>query len=141
MGFLGAMAGFFGLGKSKQDEIRSNTDFEAWIEAHKAWKARLADLVDGNSAEIIDPAVVGVDHQCPLGKWIYSDGMEHFSGLDSFEDLRRAHASFHRTAGEVAQCACDGDHRQARKVLHSKFQARSTLVVSLLRQMESRMRG
>lgn len=140
MGFFGSIAGIFAPGNSLREEALLRTDFEAWVAAHKAWKDRLSDMIEGGSEEAMDPAAAASDSQCGLGRWIYSDGMEHFGSAPAFEDLRKAHAAFHKAAGEVAECACGGDQRKARALLHGKFQMRSAQVASLLRALEQQAR-
>lgn len=73
---------------------------ETAIEAHKAWCDKLELTLRGKNPDEYDPAVVGADHLCVLGKWLYGDGrvLEHFA---EYGTLREAHKQFHECAGNI----------------------------------------
>ncbi|MFC2506142.1 MAG: CZB domain-containing protein [Kingella sp. (in: b-proteobacteria)] len=73
---------------------------ETAIEAHKAWCDKLELTLRGKNPDEYDPAVLGADHLCVLGKWLYGNGraLEHFAEYDA---LREAHKQFHECAGNI----------------------------------------
>jgi hypothetical protein len=93
-------------------------DFMEAIEAHVRWKVRLEALLAGTSEEELDADAVGRDDLCVLGKWIYGPGGEAHGDNPKFVALRRIHAEFHQSAGEVVRCAARGEHDHAREILN-----------------------
>ena len=65
--------------------------------------------LEGRSQEELDPAVIGRDDQCKLGKWIYGPAQRYFPGAQILERLRTAHAQFHLYAGSVVKKVQDND--------------------------------
>ncbi|MBI5918538.1 MAG: CZB domain-containing protein [Nitrosomonadales bacterium] len=98
-------------------EELSGLNFKTAIDAHMKWRLRLTAVIDGTSAEKLDPDVVGRDDQCVLGKWIYSDGGKRYSDSLLFQELREEHARFHKGAGDVLRAAQSGDMELARALL------------------------
>lgn len=107
-------------------------NFQDAVSAHQKWKARLQACIDGTSAEKLDPAIVGRDDQCVLGKWIYGQGTASFGSRPAFGDLTNAHADFHRIAGEVLTAVYAGRKEEAATVLGSSFAQASVRVLGLL---------
>ena len=85
------------------------------ISAHVRWKQRLLDYI-ADSSEKLDPALVGADDHCKLGKWIYGEG-QAYAGLPHFEKVRAEHANFHKHAAAVVTFVNLGDHATAQQVL------------------------
>jgi len=90
-------------------------DFVAAIEAHRKWKARLTDFIEGRSEETLDPAVICQDDKCALGKWIHGEGKTFCGHLPRFHQLKADHAEFHIHAAEVVRLAQKGHSVQAMK--------------------------
>lgn len=110
------------------------------IAAHEAWIEKLETTLRGQNPEEYDPAIVGADHLCKVGKWLYSDGMT----LDKFaeyETLRKAHADFHACAGEILQNHKQGYLMEAIKALRYDLVEHSKKVkvalVSLLDRVQN----
>ncbi len=100
------------------------------ITAHSAWKVRLRDAINGQQQ--VDPAAVGKDNLCDLGKWIHGEGCEHNSKPE-FQTLKTRHAEFHVCAGKVAQMVKDGKKADAGKALDGpEFAGASTRVVAAI---------
>lgn len=93
-------------------------DVMAAIQAHLRWKKRLGDYIAGNSGEQLDADVVGADHKCALGKWIYGVGAEYHGEREIFQRLRTIHAAFHRSAGEIVRAVDAGKEEEASHMLH-----------------------
>ena len=95
-------------------------DWMKIINAHVMWKQRLLKHISGESEELLDPAVVGRDDQCPLGKWIYGLGQE-FHGVAEFEPVRVQHADFHKMAGEIVRLVGEGRRADATRLLQGDY--------------------
>jgi hypothetical protein len=63
-----------GLGQKQEEEVTQVINLYDAVLAHKAWKRRLFEYLEGRSKENLEPSKICVDHQCVLGKWIHSDG-------------------------------------------------------------------
>jgi len=110
------------LGAVKDDAIIQGLDFVAAIEAHRKWKARLTDFIEGRSEEMLDPAVICQDDKCALGKWIHGEGKTFCGHLPRFHQLKADHAEFHIHAAEVVQLAQKGRFDEAKHaVLEGPF--------------------
>ncbi|MBU0593281.1 MAG: CZB domain-containing protein [Pseudomonadota bacterium] len=97
--------------------VPDDLDFMGAIEAHIRWKVRLEAYVSGDGAEKLDPAVVGKDDLCALGKWIYGPGGVNYGALPLFQSLKETHAGFHQCAAQVIQSADEGDTVKASEIL------------------------
>lgn len=89
------------------------------ISTHVRWKQRLLDYI-ANSSEKLDPALVGIDNHCNLGKWIYGKG-QAYADLPQFEKVRAEHAAFHKHAAAVVIFVNLGDHATAEQVLNGEY--------------------
>jgi methyl-accepting chemotaxis protein len=63
-----------------------------------AWRSRLMTAIQDKRTP--DPAVVRSDCNCPLGKWLYSDGKVH-SQRKEYKALLECHKEFHQVAASV----------------------------------------
>lgn len=108
-------------------------DFDDAIMAHTRWKYRLADYIDGKCADHLDAADVGSEDRCELGKWISEQ--RHSPVL---VELKRAHASFHATAGRIVSLAQTGRIDEARAALLSPtgYRTESARVVRFITQLQ-----
>jgi Chemoreceptor zinc-binding domain len=92
-------------------------DFAAAIEAHRKWKTRLTEYINGNSTERLDHHVICQDNQCALGKWIYGEGMTFVSHIPVFHDMKASHALFHIQAGRIVELVKDDEKEKALDLL------------------------
>lgn len=116
-------------------------NFQDAVAAHQKWKARLQASIEGTSSEKLDPAVVGRDDQCVLGKWIHGQGAATFGSRRVFVDLKIEHAEFHRIAGEVLTAAQAGRSEEAANLLASAFAQASVRVQGLLANLFIEAKG
>jgi len=120
-------------GGVKEDAVIQGLDFIAAIDAHRQWKKRLTDVIEGKSTEILDQSVICQDDKCVLGKWIYCTGKIHCSHMLSFHELKAEHAKFHLQAANVLQLARAGKLEEAMlNVLEGDFAKASRKVQTLL---------
>ena len=82
-------------------------DFDAAVNAHNEWKARLAAYLR-NPDHTLDPESVASDSGCTLGQWIHGEG-RCFEDQPEFQCLRAEHARFHRYAAEIVLWANRGE--------------------------------
>lgn len=99
----------------------SGLNLKQVIDAHLAWKSRLLAVLDGTSAERLDPGVVQMDDQCILGKWLYGAAKPLYGRLPQYEALKQTHAAFHLSAGEVLRQFMGHNPEAARKLLRAGF--------------------
>jgi len=94
-------------------------NFLEMISAHVRWKQRLLTYIQDKS-EALDPAVIGRDDQCRLGKWIYGEG-KAYTQANHFEKVRTEHADFHKHAAAVVTFFNRGDRDMASEVLNGEY--------------------
>lgn len=75
-------------------------DFTKAVDAHVNWIIRLQEAIEGGQK--LDPAEVGKDTLCDLGKWIYGEGAVH-RDKPAYQTLKARHTEFHQSAGEVVR--------------------------------------
>jgi methyl-accepting chemotaxis protein len=117
----------------RQPEVDS-FDFDAAIEAHRAWKIKLRSAID--KRERLDAATICRDDQCPMGRWLHGTGGARWGSQPGFTTLLDAHAGFHRAAGEVAETINRGAYDRAGQLLGSGStfaQASNETVTAILR--------
>lgn len=89
---------------------------ETAIEAHHAWCEKLELTLRGKNPDEYDPAIVGADHLCVLGKWLYGEGMA-LDQLEEYSTLLDAHKRFHECAGNILTLHKEGRFAQAISLL------------------------
>lgn len=89
------------------------------ISAHVRWKQRLESYILERQ-EKLDPAEIGRDDHCRLGKWIYGEG-QGYATAANFEKMRAEHAAFHKHAAAVVTFANRGDLDLATEVLNGEY--------------------
>ncbi|MBR2252550.1 MAG: CZB domain-containing protein [Neisseriaceae bacterium] len=91
------------------------------IAAHAAWIDKLQLTLRGQNPEEYDPEIVGADHLCAVGKWLYGDGkkLEQFK---EYETLKKEHAAFHECAGGILK------KHQQKRFADAMFALRNELV-------------
>jgi hypothetical protein len=110
-----------------------NADWLRIITAHVAWKQRLQKFLDGTSTETLDPAVIGVDNRCELGKWIYSGGTS-FQHNANYTTVKELHANFHKVAASIVDYHMRGETQAAQSLLTGDYsQLSNTLKKNILR--------
>ena len=111
-------------------------NFDAAVSAHIDWKMKLMKYIS-NPDGSLDPAKVGVDNACALGKWLYGDGAQCLhQHADLYGELKDSHAVFHRTAGEIIRHVNAGQISKAEVLMNEggPYVAVSEKTVGLIRQ-------
>jgi len=116
-------------------------NYDDAILAHSRWKKRLADLIEGKSTEVLDPAKVGRDDQCDLGKWIQTAPPE-VKQDGEFVKLVAEHADFHKQAASIVQLIQKGDLVAAQKCMEpsSDYIRKSMAVVNQIGKIRTRFK-
>ncbi len=130
----------FFSGKSTEGMDEDDLDFQKWIAAHRNWRRRLLDYIDGNSQEKLDETAICRDNNCDLGKWIYGNGEKFYGDETTFQRLVHDHAAFHRSAGEVVHQYKNSGEKEARRTLNGDFDLHSMHVVGALEALERRVK-
>ncbi len=106
-------------------------DFDNAVTVHVNWKFRLRAYIrqpDGS----LNAEIVSKDDQCELGEWLYGDGLDH-KAAPCFEELRLAHAAFHRSAGAIVAEADRGNPGTGQMIDgNSEFARYSSKVTALI---------
>jgi methyl-accepting chemotaxis protein len=126
----------FFKGRNTEGITEQDLDFKAWIQAHRDWRQRLTNHINGAGNETLDEDAVCRDDRCALGRWIYENGVKYYGDLELFRNMRYHHAEFHRTAGKVVRCLKEEGVAPATKMLHNDFDRHSVLVISDLQNLE-----
>jgi methyl-accepting chemotaxis protein len=115
-------------------------DFDQAILAHIKWKTRLKNYLNGK--EQIDLAILSMDHQCELGKWIHGEAKAKYASDPTFADLKLKHAQFHTVAATVARNANGLSADEASKAIDavsSEYGRASTECVLALKTLRDRV--
>lgn len=104
------------------------------IDAHIAWKTKLAEQISGN-ADMIEVGQVAADDRCALGTWLHGPCKSLCGKLPEYADLVREHAQFHLIAGNILMETRHGNTGKALEMLNSgDFRhASDTVQLSLVR--------
>jgi len=105
---------------------------DAAIGAHGLWKMRLRTAVRSGKCDV-SAHDAGCDDKCKFGQWLYSSSLSPAlkNGVP-YQVVRRLHAEFHRTAGDVLADALGGRPVQAEATLEGPFTERSEKLVRAL---------
>jgi aerotaxis receptor len=142
MGLFDFMRGFrFFEGKNTAGLTAEDLDFSKWTAAHRNWRRRLTDYIQGASQEELDEGIVCRDDCCELGIWINGNGNRFYGKLPVFGKLREHHTRFHRSAGNVVHTYKQEGRHAATKALHSEFDLASLKVIEHLESLEQDVKG
>jgi len=109
-------------------------DFSAAKNAHLAWKDRLRQFLDGDTAALTKAQAVSHKH-CVLGKWYFSEGKRKYGQMRDFQNINPPHEELHRIIKEILEL------KEARKdeeaeALYREVEPLSKQIVSLLDHVE-----
>lgn len=90
-------------------------DFKLAIDAHEHCRAGLLAAIESRSP--VDGAAVARDDCCAVGRWLYGDARVRYGALVSHPACVRAHAEFHRQAGEIVRALREQRDSDARALL------------------------
>lgn len=120
--------------------IARSFSFKEAENAHVKWKARLIEFINGRSNEQLDESKVCRDDQCDLGKWIYGPAQCHAS-LNEYSDLRKSHADFHQSVGQIVRCVHEHKQDEAKRLLGAEFASASKRTIKAIHDMQIKIEG
>lgn len=98
------------------------------VQGHLAWKKRLKAIVIEGRQDDVDIAQVAPDDLCALGQWLNGPARARYGKLPEYARLRKIHAEFHLTAGQVLLNSSNGQRDAAETMLRGAFSALSDQV-------------
>jgi Chemoreceptor zinc-binding domain len=126
-----------GVKQNQQEEITQVINLYDAVMAHKAWKKRLFEYLEGHSKEDLQPGKICVDYLCALGKWIHGDGKARFGEQPVFLKLVEEHAKFHAHAAKVVEAHQVGNSNLALEILEGSFDRQSRKTVTCLTKLNA----
>ena len=81
--------------------------FNEAVASHSQWKRKLRRHLDKHDGSL-NPAEVGLDHTCALGRWIYGAGAS-YSALPEYAMLTYEPTRFHTVAAELVAKTNSGE--------------------------------
>lgn len=110
--------------------------------AHGGWKLKLRTAAQtGRSAMSV--AEASCDDRCQFGRWLYGPTLDDRTRAGKpYQVVRRLHAEFHQSAGQVLDAALRGQKDRAEGLMAAEFEPRSeTLKRALMKWMGEISRG
>ncbi|HUL01422.1 MAG TPA: CZB domain-containing protein [Nitrospirota bacterium] len=103
---------------------------------HRAWKTRLKDFLEGKGGLTEEQAISHKD--CSLGKWMYTEGLDHYRTVPEMRTLEKVHINLHETVKNIVslknQCkTADADTE------YMKIGPISDEIISLLTVIEKKV--
>lgn len=92
-------------------------DMRDALNAHVQWTHRLEDIISGKSDEQPEVGTVASDCHCLLGKWIHGYAKQQFEEHAEYQELKRLHADFHLSAGQILNSIQNGEMDDAKLAL------------------------
>ena len=86
------------------------------IAKHAEWKVKFRAAMEHQ--EQVDHALIGDDHRCTLGQWLYAEGKAEHEAKPEFRFLVAKHKEFHAEAAKVAQLINTRQYAEAEKALN-----------------------
>ncbi len=108
-------------------------DFASARTKHLSWKTRLRSFLDGHEGMSLEQAVS--HHDCDLGKWLYSKGMDNYGHLPEMQQLEKIHANLHGIIKDVVRYKHDGEEDKAENKF-TQVASVSDQIVALLNTIE-----
>lgn len=104
-------------------------DFTMAKNKHLQWKIKLRSFLDGKATMTLDEAVS--HHDCDLGKWLYSVGMNEYKSFSEMNKLESVHSDLHKVIKNVVNFKQSGNTAGAESEL-AKVNTLSNEIVGLL---------
>jgi hypothetical protein len=102
------------------------------IGAHGMWKMRLRTAISTGKGDA-SSRTVACDDQCDFGKWLYGPSLTPAikAGVP-YQVIRRLHAEFHQSAGQVLRLVEQGNMSAANQAMTGDFTEKSEKLVRAL---------
>ncbi len=111
---------------------------DAAISAHSEWFIKLRVAINEGTSQF-KPETVRTDNQCEFGKWLYGKFPAELKESESFSQIKKLHAEFHREAGSILALALAGKRQEALAGMDANSNIRkcSTALVRSLNSLKS----
>ena len=120
--------------------MANSVDLHGAIEAHKAWIEKLELTLRNQNPEEYDPAIVGVDNLCILGKWLHGEGKK-YAHLNEYANVLLAHQRFHECAGRILDAHKHGYFAEAISLLRRELPGLSNTIQNGLLELNDKING
>ncbi|GBC97419.1 Methyl-accepting chemotaxis protein 4 [bacterium HR16] len=125
--------GKFVLTQEEANDIHRKIDI--FKQAHLRWVERLEGLVY-RGVKIPREELVS-HHNCALGQWYYSFGVQRYGHLSEFRAIELPHEKLHTIARQIVDCIDRGDRAQAERLLEQVRGMSQEIVAGLERLREA----
>ena len=103
---------------------------------HRAWKTKLKDFLEGKGG--LTEAQAISHKECNLGKWMYSEGLQHYSTIPEMKSLEKVHISLHETVKNIVSLKNAGKTAEA-DAEYLKIGPFSDEIINLLTMIEKKI--
>lgn len=109
------------------------------IGAHGAWKLRLRNAIRSRSSDITS-VTASCDDKCAFGQWLHGPDIDPATRAGvPYGVIRRLHADFHRSAGNVLFHVERGNDAEAEAAMTGEFTQRSEKLVRALNKWKGEL--
>ena len=105
-------------------------DFQSAKSKHALWGLKLSTFLGGNSDQ--PPLEIMSDHDCTLGKWLYSEGLYKYGHLAEMKALQKDHQHLHNIGLQIVELKRQSRIAEAQQELEKI----APLSESILRHLE-----
>ena len=102
---------------------------------HLNWKFKLRSFLDGKETITEQQAIS--PHECDLGKWLYSSGLEKYKQYPEMCELEKIHESMHSLIKRIVDLNQKGLREKA-KAEYVKVELISEQIIGLLDILETK---
>lgn len=113
-------------------DIDAKVELEMAKSAHRAWRVRIRNFLDGKSALSLEEA--SSHNDCDLGRWCNSSGLQQFGHLAAMQQLQKPHEQLHTMIRQIIEAGQRGDHAGAERMFE-QVELFSEQIVGLLDQL------
>ncbi len=85
--------------------------FKTFKVKHRAWKTKLKDFLEGKGGLTQERAISHKD--CSLGKWMYTEGLQHYSTIPAMKNLEKVHINLHEIVKKIVFLKNEGKAAEA----------------------------
>jgi methyl-accepting chemotaxis protein len=110
--------------------------FKTFKVKHRAWKTRLKDFLEGKGGLTEAQAISHKD--CGLGKWMYAEGLQHYSTIPEMKSLEKVHINLHETVKNIVCLKNEGKAAEA-DTEYQKIGPISDEIIDLLTVIEKKV--
>jgi methyl-accepting chemotaxis protein len=123
--------------KPQKEEASMNAfTFKTFKVKHRAWTTRLKDFLEGKGGLTEEQAIS--HKECSLGKWMYAEGLQHFSTVPEMKSLEKVHMQLHETVKIIVSLKNVGKAAEA-DAEYLKIGPISDEIINLLTAIEKKV--